>query len=295
MTDVLTPALRTPAEPGLRWRRRARPLLGTVVEVAAVGAGEQAFFRASDRAFAVVARYHAAMSFHEAASDVRAIAAASAGTTLQIAPDTWAVIAAALAFEADSGGVFDVAVADELVARGLLPSICAGVALERVAARTALRLEEDGRVTVLQPVRIDLGGIAKGAAVDAALAELRAAGVAAAVVNAGGDLATYGAPAQPIAVRGPDGVVVQAGSLADGAIATSGPFVPTGASSLVVRGGRSARWGRRAVTVVAPICLVADALTKVVAVVGEAAAPLLRRYDAQAFSVDAAGRFVRVE
>ena len=42
--------------------------------------------------------------------------------------------------------------------------------------------------------QIDLGGIAKGMAVDAALAQLRADGVAAALVNAGGDLGVIGLP-----------------------------------------------------------------------------------------------------
>jgi len=42
------------------------------------------------------------------------------------------------------------------------------------------------------PVHIDLGGIAKGYAVDRALMALRTAGCRGALVNAGGDLAVFG-------------------------------------------------------------------------------------------------------
>lgn len=278
------------------WRRRARPLLGTIVEVAACTTDEPAYRRAADAAFGCVARYHAAMSFHEAGSDVRAIAAARRGATLDLAPETRHVIAAALALSAQSDGIFDVGVGAELVARGRLPMppvSCPGTA---ALAAEALRLEDDGRLTVLRPIWIDLGGIAKGAAVDAAVAAMGDAGLSIVRVNAGGDLALRGGEPQRIAVRGPDGVLVDAGALADGAIATSGPYAGSSdqdASALVVR-GRRARWVDRAVSVVAPSCLIADALTKVVAILGPDAAPLLRRHDAQGFSVDASGRLERV-
>lgn len=80
-----------------------------------------------------------------------------------------------------------------------------------------------------QGTRIDLGGIAKGAAVAEALAVLRAAGVVHALVDAGGDLAALGdAGGRPwrIAVRDPRGNgVVAALALADGeAVFTSGDY-----------------------------------------------------------------------
>lgn len=285
-----------PASTPLRWHRRARPLLGTRVEVAILCDGETAFLHASTLAFARLDHYQAAMSFHEAASDVRAIAGAPAGTTLQVSAETWAVIAAAQAFEAESGGIFNVAVAPALVARGHLPSPTVGEPSvpTAISARTALQLGAGCRITVMQPVWIDLGGIAKGAAVDAALAAIRETGAAAAVVNAGGDIAMYGDEAQPITVRGPDGIRVPAGTLAEGAIATSGPFGTPGDSTLVLRPGDPATWADRAVSVVAPSCQTADALTKVVTALGHGAAPLLAAHHAVGFSVAANGVLDRV-
>jgi FAD:protein FMN transferase len=79
-------------------------------------------------------------------------------------------------------------------------------------------------VTLPAGVGVDLGGIGKGMAVDAAVERLRAAGVAVAMVNAGGDLRVLGSPpgagAWPVAIDGPSGAVTV--PLARGALATSG-------------------------------------------------------------------------
>jgi FAD:protein FMN transferase len=280
----------------LVWRRRAQPILGTLVEIALLCASEPEFLRVSSLAFRCIDEYHARMSFHGAGGDVRAIAAAPVGATLHVAAITWAVIKAAQRFEAESGGVFSVAVAPEMVRRGRLPAPQTTSAPAPLTASccAALRLDDGAHITVLQPVWIDLGGIAKGAAVDAALALIRSEGVAAARVNAGGDIAMYGAAAQPITVLGPHGAPVEAGSLADGAIATSGPYDSDDNARSALVSPTVARWADRSVSVVAPCCQTADALTKVLAVLGPGAAPLLARHAAHGFSIDRAGRLERV-
>jgi thiamine biosynthesis lipoprotein len=79
-------------------------------------------------------------------------------------------------------------------------------------------------VTLPAGVGLDFGGIAKGMAVDAAMARLRLVGIATALVNAGGDLAVAGLPpgadAWPVAVQGFDRAWVI--PLSRGAMATSG-------------------------------------------------------------------------
>jgi thiamine biosynthesis lipoprotein len=80
------------------------------------------------------------------------------------------------------------------------------------------------RVTLPAGTKLDFGGIAKGMAVDAALAALRLDGFSTAIVNAGGDLAISGLPtcadSWPIAVPGRDRFWTL--PLRQGAIATSG-------------------------------------------------------------------------
>ncbi len=81
-----------------------------------------------------------------------------------------------------------------------------------------------GCVTVPVGVELDLGGIAKGMTVDAAVALLAEAGARCALVSAGGDLAVLGRPpggaGWTVAVRTPDGAVPV--TLEQGALATSG-------------------------------------------------------------------------
>ncbi len=78
-------------------------------------------------------------------------------------------------------------------------------------------------ITLPRDVGLDLGGIAKGMAVDAALDAVRGEGVVSALVNAGGDLAVRGLPpgrdAWPVGIGGVADEVIL---LRRGAVATSG-------------------------------------------------------------------------
>jgi FAD:protein FMN transferase len=88
-----------------------------------------------------------------------------------------------------------------------------------------------GRVQTLPGTTIDLGAIAKGYAVDAALASLIDLGVNGAIVNGGGDIATFGRSAAGdkwrIGIRHPRGDAMQyfgVVPLSEGAIATTGDY-----------------------------------------------------------------------
>jgi thiamine biosynthesis lipoprotein len=268
------------------------PLLGTYVEIAVPAHDENELRRWTDPAFARVAEMHAAMSFHSQQSDLAAISRACAGEQLMVRRDTWSTLRSALQFEAASDGLFNAAVAPELVRRGLLPMPLGAQLPHAVSARAALHLEGGDRVRVTEPVWIDLGGIAKGAAVDAAIAALCQAGAPSALVNAGGDLRAAGPETHTVWVRHaahPGGLLAIA-SLSDGAFATSGSLDSTGWRHVVERAGTTPWPGCHSVSVAAESCLVADALTKIALLAGPAAAPLLRRYDARAVWIDADGR-----
>jgi thiamine biosynthesis lipoprotein len=102
-----------------------------------------------------------------------------------------------------------------------------------------------------------------------------AAGCPAGWVNAGGDLRAFGDIDLPLQLRDEaSGGVHSFGSLRDGAFATS-HFSP-GMRPLA---GLSAAHAHASVA--APSCLWADALTKVLAISGDTAHPLLARYGAQ--------------
>jgi thiamine biosynthesis lipoprotein len=158
----------------------------------------------------------------------------------------------------------------------------------------------DDRVRFVRPLALDLGGIAKGYAVDCAIAALRAEGVTSARVNAGGDLRVLGNKSEIVHVRtgGPQGALLPLCALADGALATSaygGQRASAGgrfATSLIDPRVRLPVMSTRTVSVVAPTCMIADALTKVVLLRGARAAPIVAAYRASAAILSpAAGRW----
>jgi thiamine biosynthesis lipoprotein len=227
--------------------RRARPLLGTLVDVGCDGGDMEA-------AFAAVARVQACMSRFDAASDIGRFNAMAPGT-LEVDESTAFVLACAARLQAESSGLFDL-------------SLGSGPAGWRLEGR---RLHKTQRGTTL-----DLGGIAKGHAVDLAVAALRRSGATRGWVNAGGDVAVFGALALPLHLRDEtEGGVREFGTLSDGAAATS----------RYAAGSRCRQaYGAEAhLTVLAPSCLWADALTKVCAAGIGPHAALLAAHGAQAW------------
>ena len=274
--------------------RRARPLLGTYVDIEANGCADPVLARAMNAAFEAVARVHRLMSFHDSDSDISRLNRRAAHEP--VAVDRWTATVLRQArriFEA-TDGLFDCAVGHELMQRGLLPT----QHLDHVEKGTfaAVELLPDDRVRFSAKIAIDLGGIAKGFAVDRAIATLRGHGVREAVVNAGGDMRVIGETARPIHVRCPTDYpcLVPAGLLQNGAVATSSAMttVAKGGTTLAGRSGsmRPAASGldRKAYSVVAPTCLLADALTKVLVQVGDIHADYFGRFGASAFITSAA-------
>ena len=137
---------------------------------------------------------------------------------LEAGPDLLAVTRLALEARDRTRGLFDPTVHDAVVAAGYDRTF---EALPVDGPRSPGKhcggsVEIDGRWIRLAPgVRLDLGGIAKGYAVDRAVALLARSGPC--LVNAGGDLAVSGG-AWPVAVDGA-GLTLELGC---GALATSG-------------------------------------------------------------------------
>src|SRR5262249_15606136 len=144
-------------------------------------------------------------------------------------------------------------------------------------------------------VRIDLGGIAKGFAVDRAVAALRACGVPRGLVNAGGDVAAFGVEPYTVDVRDPrpPGRILLPVQILGEAIASSGDAVDRaagGASMAIVDPGSGRPVAAvHGASVRAPSCVIADALTKLVVLAGQSADALLERYGASALLVPCGG------
>ena len=97
--------------------RRARPLLGTFVDICAGGAGRTALGSAIDAAFCEIAQVHRLMSFHDPESDVSRINRDAWRGAIPVHAHTIRVLRIAHEFSAATGGVFDLTVASHLVER----------------------------------------------------------------------------------------------------------------------------------------------------------------------------------
>ncbi len=267
--------------------RRARPLLGTVVEITARGPDAAT---AVERAFRAVEEVQRLMSYHDPDSEVSRINREAARHEVPVSPHTFRVLQAACAFAQASGGLFDITVAPTLAALGFLPRHADFPRASGQGDWRHVELLSDGRVSLTRRVRIDLGGIAKGYAVDRAIDVLKTRGMHTARVNAGGDLRLFGVAPQVVHVRRPGapGGLLPLVEMSAGAAATSADYF----SARRVRGHwvtplihprtRTSCPRGRSVTVLAPDCLTADALTKVVHADPERAPAVLARFSARA-------------
>ena len=257
--------------------RRARPALGTLVEIRCEAGSNELAHKAIDAALAAVERVHKLMSFHDEASDVSRLNARAHRENVEVDSRTWEVLVAALELHRGSNGAFDVSVASRLVAEGLLPA--RGAAIANPGNSAHIELRPGHRVRFRRPLLIDLGGITKGYAVDAAIDVLASMGIPRAVVNAGGDLRVLGDEPQTVHLRHPRAPtrLVPALTLARGAVATTADYFSRSVIDATT-GARPASGG--SVSVIAPTAMEADALTKVVALRGDRAASVLDHYDA---------------
>jgi thiamine biosynthesis lipoprotein len=285
-----------PAGCGRQNVARMRPLLGTLVEIRA-GGPESRVNDGIAAAFAAIERVQRLMSFHDAGSDVSRINAAPVGREVAVDLETYCVLRHALDLSERSDGAFDITIAPSLVAAGFLPYPRLAAAQVDLARFSDLELLPARAVRWRKKGWIDLGGIAKGYAVDVAVGALRSQGMTHGLVNAGGDLRGFGERPWPIQIRAPEQptMLLNAGSLCDAAIATSaGYFCSARAGSTMVApivdpaDRRCVPWNA-SISVVASRCMTADALTKVVRLAPAALPALLDHYDAQTVIVDANG------
>ena len=275
--------------------RRCRPLLGTLVEIAALGRNGVQLERAIDAAFSNVAKVHRLMSYYDPRSDVSHMNREAFPRSVIVHPWTWRVLEAAQQFARESNGIFSVTIAPILAGWRYLPHH--RYRADATATWRDIFLRKNCRVFFRRQLTVDLGGIAKGFAVDRAVEVLKRNGVMAGIVNAGGDLRVFGSASQLVHLRHPEQPNRAAGAvrLRERAIATSGIyFSRTKNRCRYVSPMLDARTGRAAcdlisVTVGAANCMTADALTKVVFALRGEAAPLLARYSADALLLEQDG------
>ena len=230
--------------------QRLRPALGSFVSIHCRATDLVTAERALESAFAAIDTVAQRMHPTRDGSDLLAIRHTRAGHSLQVHPWTWDVLELSKRLNDLSDGCFDP---------------CLPAAIGRISD---VDLPAPGLVVRRKSVSIDLGGIAKGYAVDRAIAALQDGGCSEGDVNAGGDLRVFGPSEHTVWIR------LRAGAspiaLRDHACAVSDP---AGSSRPAehrgyyrrANSGATVPWhGARAAIVLASTAAVADALTKCV-------------------------------
>lgn len=296
------------AAPEAGWLSREEAIMGTAIRVELwsdeVGTGKAAI----DAVMAEMHRIDRTMSPHKPDSELSIINRDAAARAVHVSAEMARLVERALEFFARSSGAFDITYA----AVGHLYDYRLGVrpsaqALEQARECVGSQLLEfDPRRRLLrfkrEGVRIDLGGFAKGHAVDNSIAILRECGIEHAYVSAGGDSRVLGdRRGRPwtIAIRDPRRAdeVVAVLPLEDVSISTSGDYERFFEQDGVryhhlidPATGRSPD-GVRSVTILANDGLTSEALSKTVFVLGaKRGLELISRWaDVDAVIVDAAG------
>ncbi len=272
-----------------------RRLMGVPWTVTVYAADQGAGSRAIAAAFTEIARLDGVLSNYDAESELSRLSA-QAGTAeaTVVSDDLWRVLVAAERFRQGTDGAYDISVgplttlwrqarrsgrlprADKLAAARA--TIGAG-AVELIAERRAARLPRKG-------TRLDPGGIGMGYAADRAMLVLADHGIAAALIEASGDILVSGPPpgaagwrvaVAPLAPGG-DGEIL---ALTHAAVTTSGDAY----QAVEIDGVRYSHivdprtglgvQGASAVTVVAGDAMTADALATAASVLGPDEGPAI--------------------
>jgi thiamine biosynthesis lipoprotein len=266
--------------PALQRFEFSRPAMGTEFRILCYAPDSSTALRASNAAFDRIAAIENSMSDYREDSEISRLAtiAGVAKKDMAVSEDLWKVLSYAKDVSKRSEGAFDVTTGalTKLWRRAFrqmeFPDSAALDSARATVGYKDLVLGKNNAVQLKKPgMRIDLGGIAKGFAVDEAMAVLQSQGINVALVDGGGDLRAGEAPpgtmgwlvekpqfsgGQPVSEKVP---------VKNAALATSGDTY----RFLEYQGKRYShiidpRTGlgvtsRQIVTVTAPTCMMADA------------------------------------
>lgn len=285
--------------------RRARPVefdsgyrqtMGTFARVLVVAADKPTALAAIEAAFAVIDRVNSEMSDYNPDSLLSQVNREAFAAPVEVTPELFEVLSAAVEYSELSGGAFDVTVGSVVQVWRRAKQTSVPPTEEELAAAGSkvgyrhLMLDAEA-MTVrfgVEGMALDVGGIAKGYAVDVAVAAMRQAGATGGMVDIGGNIRCFGAPVggKPswrIGLQDParDDHTLLTLTLDAMAVATSGDYrrfsVLEGQKYSHIVNPASAKSVRElsSVSILAPTAMRADALSTAVSVMGEEKGRLL--------------------
>jgi FAD:protein FMN transferase len=278
-----------PAEPVLKRFEFSHTEMATRIRIILYAIDDATASKAAGAAFSRFHDLNAILSDYDPQSELRRLCHTSArGETVRVSDDLWRVLVRAEELSERSAGAFDVTIGPVVKlwrsARHTkeLPSPTSlQAALSRVGYRSVRLSKDQQAVELLKPnMHLDLGGIAKGYAVDEAMVVLRKHGITRMMIEAGGNIGLGDPPPErpgwrigiaPAAPQSPPRLYLW---LSRTALSTSGDMWQyaiidgTRYSHLIDPRTGMALTDHSSVTVVGPDGLSTDGLSSAVAILG---------------------------
>ena len=263
-----------------------RYVMGTALEITLHGPEPEALARALEALFAEAEQLDALLSVHVRDSDLSRLNRAAGRGPVAVDPILADVLSASLSASRITGGAFDVTVGPlvalwvEAARRDALPSDEALSAARARVGTDGIRLHGDARAELVEGTSVDLGGVAKGYALDRMRPVLETHGVEGALLNFGQSSTwAFGrppdAPGWRLLTRAPGGGFAGLVTLRDQALSVSGSlgqWARIGGRRfghvLDPRSGRPLTRRRQAI-VVAPSATLAEVLSTALLILGE--------------------------
>lgn len=260
---------------------RCKPLLGTFVEIKIDDKNSSAFC-AADEAFAEIQEIHNLMSFFDEKSEVSHLNSEAHLRPIKVSPKVFEVLNFAKKLSEASAGIFDITLHRSVK--------------DQQISFADIELLQNSSIHFKKKLQIDLGGIAKGFAVDKASQILEAHGIMNYIINAGGDL-RVGKKMQKISIRNPKNpmMMICEAEVCEGSLATSSGYfsyqrIDCGGEEkkiypIFTPNRQALEFKDESVSVFAKSCMIADSLTKVALILKEKSAKILSQFDASAMMI----------
>ena len=265
------------------------PHMGTTFRIIVYAPDEAAAKKAVKAAFARIAELNAIMSDYQPTSELMRLCEKAGGPPVEVSVDLFEILRKSEEFAKLTDGAFDVSISPVVRlwrkarrSRELPKAEEIKKALQPVDYRK-IKLDAKGRTVqlLMLGMLLDLGGIAKGYAADAALAVLRQHGITRALVAAGGDIAVGDAPPDApgwkvgiAPLKNPDAPPTHFLLLKNAGVSTAGDseqFVEINGkrySHIIDPKTGLGLVGRRSVTVIAPNATTSDGLDTGLCILG---------------------------
>jgi len=272
---------------------RCKTLLGTFVEITISGnESDDYLIQLTNDAFNEISRIEKIMSYYDNESEVTLLNKFAHKKDCEVSSDLLVVLKKALNLSDLSNGLFDVTIVPSLVKQKLL--LKKYHFLDKKSSYKDIIIKGN-YISFNRKLAIDLGGIAKGYAVDKAMSLLEEFSDMDIVINAGGDIAMNNSRGKLIDIRySKFGNLVKL-PMYNKSLATSANYYQKeGKSAIINPKTKSVNLSNKTVSVFANDCITADALTKVSFLV-ENISYILKSMSARAFEIDDKGRIKEIQ